>query len=348
MALTKIFDPIPEFQDFREDSKKGQRDFGDRRDGKVYLYNDHLVLAINVAIVTGRPLLLRGAPGCGKSSVAYNIARVMGRCYYEKVISSRMQANDLCWRFDAIRRLGDAQVAGAAQKSTALCQNNQFPWSSFHPYIEPEVFWWIFDAESAQRRGLPEEEILFFEPAQDPAVFYPNPDEPHHRAVVLLDEIDKAEPDVPNNLLVVLGSMQFYVTEIQQTVTLESRKQPSLLAPEDLPLIVITTNEERTLPMAFLRRCVVYEFKPIKENQLVEIAKHIEGPKHLDLYEKIAKKMMRLTQKKSDSPHERLELNIAEYLDTVRACLRMGGTGIYDQLIENILKYTTSKKSSYF
>ena len=59
----KIFDPTDLFQDFRTAKEKRAQRFGDQRDGKVYGYTEDLVLAINVALVTGRPLLLRGQPG---------------------------------------------------------------------------------------------------------------------------------------------------------------------------------------------------------------------------------------------------------------------------------------------
>ena len=65
---------------------------------------------------------------------------------------------------------------------------------------------------------------------------------------MLVDEIDKADPDVPNALLIPLGSRQFQVAETDDTI---SQITPNVL-------VVLTTNEERELPPAFLRRCVPY------------------------------------------------------------------------------------------
>jgi len=76
----------------------------DRRDGSVYVYTKEIVLAVNVAIATGRPLLIHGPTGSGKSSLAHNVARTMDWRYYEQVITTRTQARDLLWTFDTVRR----------------------------------------------------------------------------------------------------------------------------------------------------------------------------------------------------------------------------------------------------
>lgn len=342
MAYRKLFDPKPLFQDFRDAEDRQRGTTGDRRDGKVYSYTEPLVLAINVALATGRPLLLRGSPGCGKSSVAYSIARVMKRRYYEKVISSRMGANDLLWRFDAVRRLGDAQVVAAGQARKGDGEQGPRPWESYYPYIEPEVLWWIFDGDSAGRRGLPKTTKPYFERAKDPVVYKPDKNTPFSRAVILLDEIDKAEPDVPNNLLVALGSQQFQVEEIQATVSLRSAGEAPLSV-NDLPLVVITTNEERQLPAAFLRRCVVFRFEPVSVRQLVELAVRTEGEQDRKLYEKVATTMERLATERAESTREAFVPSIAEYLDAVRASRAFGGAGIKPAVLEEILDRTTWK-----
>jgi MoxR-like ATPase len=78
----------------------------------TYIYPLKVILAVNVALATRRPLVISGEPGSGKSSLALNVTSVLGRVYYERVITSRTQATDLLWHFDALRRLSDA-TAGA-------------------------------------------------------------------------------------------------------------------------------------------------------------------------------------------------------------------------------------------
>ena len=70
---------------------------GDRGDESVYVYADGIALAVNVALATDRPLLVRGVSGSGKSSLAKNVAKTLNWRYYEAVVTSRTQARDLLW-----------------------------------------------------------------------------------------------------------------------------------------------------------------------------------------------------------------------------------------------------------
>ncbi len=314
MSYTKVFDPLP-LQDFRTEKEKRSPGAGDRRDGMIYRYTDDIVLAVNVALVTGRPLLIRGPSGSGKSSLAYNVARVLKRRYYEFVITSRTQARDLLWRFDAVRRLGDAQVF--RQKDN----DAQKEWENYYPYIEPGVLWWAFDRSLAKRRGHSINGADRIPQANDPAEFKPDGESngPEPGPVILLDEIDKADPDFANNLLVPIGSLQFRIDEIDVTVKLERPDEPSW---QDLPLIIITTNEERRLPQASLRRCVTLRLKGPGKDGLIEIARANHKNKHEKLYSKVYDAMTNLIEKRLGKEPD-VHLNVAQYLDAVRACQQL-------------------------
>jgi MoxR-like ATPase len=302
----------------------------DRRDGAVYVLDDQLRLAVDVALATGRPLLLRGEPGSGKSSLAAFLARNLGWRYYEHVVSSRTTAQDLLWSFDSMRRLADASAPGRAGGSASLDDAR---------YTEPGVMWWALDRESALRRGRGAAPGTSAGPpgasgdGDDTAEeqFGPlNADRDPAHAVVLIDEIDKADPDVPNGLLVPLGSTEFTVTPIRLLV----REQPS---GDGLPhhLIVITTNEERELPPAFLRRCIVHTLPPPEPATLLDIARRhlvLADPRPADapaedllarenLLAKLAEKFFALraeTQQRGERPP-----STAEYLDALRVCRRL-------------------------
>src|SRR3712207_1410477 len=119
----------------------------DRRDGLVYEYagdEDPLRLTVEVAQATERPLLLRGDPGVGKSSLAAYIARELGWRYYEHAVTARTEAADLLWTFDAVRKLGDA---------TMLVNRGPDARLNDHDYVEPGQLWWAFDPDGARRRG---------------------------------------------------------------------------------------------------------------------------------------------------------------------------------------------------
>src|SRR5690242_15596696 len=76
----------------------------------IYVFGSDTILALNVALATRRPLLVAGEPGSGKSALGRAAAAVLGWTYYEQVVTSRTQAADFMWRFDALRRLNDASA----------------------------------------------------------------------------------------------------------------------------------------------------------------------------------------------------------------------------------------------
>jgi MoxR-like ATPase len=269
-------------------SKPGQ----DTRDGSVYVYTKPITLAVRVALATGRPLLLLGPPGSGKSSLAAYVARSMNWNYFEQVVTSRTRAQDLLWSFDAIRRLRDAHANRLHQAA--------------EPYIEPRVLWWAFNPPDARLRGAKEL------PEGVPTAVVPGElrgDD--HPAVVLIDEVDKADPDVPNDLLVALGSQRFRVDEIGRDIVADRRL-----------LVFITSNNERSLPPAFLRRCVIHSLDQPSAERLVEIASaHFpdKSDANQDLFEQVAKRVVGMRKDAADSTQP--PPSTAEYLDAVRACL---------------------------
>jgi MoxR-like ATPase len=282
----------------------------DSRDGAVYVLSENLGLAVDVAFAIGRPLLLRGEPGTGKSSLAAYLARTRGLRYYEHVVTAQTQASDLLWSFDTVRRLGDAQTRNPGE---SLDDFN---------YVEPGPLWWALAPRSAARRGKPPGEPVA-RPAAEPFARM-NQAQVGRGAVVLIDEIDKADPDMPNGLLVPLGTGEFVVTETGTVVTQES---PGAEHRPDY-LVVITTNEERELPQAFLRRCVVAVLPTPDKTMLVEIAEqHLErrvGPGQADrkLIEALAAE---LGAARADARKMGIRPpGTAEFLDALRACWNLG------------------------
>jgi MoxR-like ATPase len=279
----------------------------DSRRGLVYRLPPELHLAVEVALTTGRPLLLRGEPGTGKSSLAPYVARRLGWRYYEFVVTSATMASDLLWRFDAVRRLAHAQARKVKPESE---------------YVEPGVLWWALDRRSAMSQAALAGAI---EPDRKT-----NETRDFHRAVVLIDEIDKAHPDVPNGLLVALGSNQITVPYLASPITIDANRTGALALPipkavEVSPIqIVITTNEERELPAAFVRRCVTYALDHPGPEDLVEIARaQFDRPEEpfeaadATLALAIAKRLEAL---RSQAPAGSYRPSTAEFLDAFRAC----------------------------
>ncbi len=168
--------------------------------------------ALAVAGFSGRPLLVRGEPGVGKSQLARAAAAELKWRFDYEVITPRFEPQDLLWRFDAMRRLA---AAHGGQVEDEL------------PYVTPGVLWRALDpAGSGQADQRP--------------------------CVVLIDEIDKADTDLANSLLEVLGNRGFKTPWGQVPAQ-------GQVAAAGGPLFIISSNNERELPLAFLRRCAVLE-----------------------------------------------------------------------------------------
>lgn len=302
---------------------------GDRRDGAVYIADDDLEMAVKVALITGRPLLLRGEPGFGKSTFAIAVARRLGWAFYEHVVTSRTEARDLLYRFDAVRRLADATA-----RSNEQAQDPRH-------YVEPGPLWWALNPEQASTYGRDDGAKPRAKPDRNP-----DPGQArakHHRAdldpdgaVVLIDEIDKAEADLANDLLVPFGALRFRVDEADDEVSLEDERRK---ADQPRLLLVVTTNEERDLPPAFLRRCVIHRITlpsaddPEERREKWRAYFTVRAEAHFadaasaepERFEAVCAGVFdRLDALNAERHAGQRLVSVAEYLDAVDACLTLG------------------------
>ena len=202
-----------------------------------HLFEPETIRAINAAIAINRPLLIWGEPGIGKSQLARAAAQALGRVFIPFVADAHTESHDLLWQFDAVARLAEAQIQSAAEHDRTLLAMEHF--------IVPGPLWWAFNWTNA-------EELIHAENAAKQRICHREAPPVQkgcsikNGAVVLIDEIDKAGSDVPNGLLEALGNSRFQPRGLNQPVECSGER----------PLIMITTNEERSLPDAFMRRCL--------------------------------------------------------------------------------------------
>lgn len=247
--------------------------------------------------------------------MAKAIAHQLGWAFVSEVIRGNTELSDLHWHFDAIGRLGEAQAMSKVECNLKELKAGKF--------LSPSAFWWAYDWESAERQYNQCRTRLKAKPE--------NNNNAHENGVVLLiDEIDKAEPDLPNGLLETLGDYKFTVPYINQTITAK---------PEKL-LVIITTNEERELPPAFMRRCFVHTLE-MKEDEL-----WLKQRGELHFGDKIADEVytraaeLLLTDRKNC---KRYPAGLAEYIDLLRALI---GLSPEEQIkrIDDIAKYALKKE----
>ncbi|MBT0571764.1 MoxR family ATPase [Curvibacter sp. CHRR-16] len=175
-----------------------------------YVCTPDLTLAVNAAITLQRPLLLKGEPGTGKTMLAEEVAASLDMPLLQWHIKSTTKAQQGLYEYDAVSRLRDSQMA---QVSHAAGQDNLGERvRDIRNYIVHGVLWQAFTA-----------------------------DQP---VALLIDEIDKADIEFPNDLLREIDRMEFYCYETRELIRAKHR-----------PLVFITSNNEKELPDAFLRRC---------------------------------------------------------------------------------------------
>ncbi|HXY74106.1 MAG TPA: MoxR family ATPase [Dehalococcoidales bacterium] len=172
------------------------------RGSETYVTSEPLRNAVNCSIALGRPLLIRGEPGTGKTLLAHSIAKAMGKKLLVWNMKSTTKAQEGLYVYDTVQRLNDSRFG---DKDV----------SDIKQYIKLGKMGQAFSSEE--------------------------------QTVLLIDEVDKADIEFPNDLLNELDEMRFYIPETNETIVAKHR-----------PITIITSNAEKELPDAFLRRCIFH------------------------------------------------------------------------------------------
>ncbi len=257
------------------------------------------VQAINIAVAAGRPLLVQGDPGVGKSELARATARVRDAAFVSTTLTAKTEADDLLYQFDAVARLATAQALGILGPEAAVQRAEILNEAKF---TRPGILWWALNWRSAADHST-------FVDSSDRCPFLRGDGKPGNGLVVLLDEIDKAESAVPNALLEALGSRRFVVPRVTEVPRHE-------VAPL---LVMITTNDERALPDAFVRRCMVLKMEPPEDEELLKRGSaHARGRCDNAVLHQILECFRAERQEAAKKPGQRPP-GQAEFLDAVHA-----------------------------
>ncbi|GAB6044233.1 AAA family ATPase [Endothiovibrio diazotrophicus] len=255
----KNLPPPPPWREFQ--NKKNRRERGEK-----YQASEHEIEMVNAALYLRRPLLITGKPGAGKSSLAYAVAHELGLGdVLVWPITSKSVLQDGLYSYDAIGRL---QEASLHQEMISNEQEQSLP-----------------DIGRFIRLGSIGSAFLQSKPSQP--------------SVVLIDEIDKSDIDLPNDLLHLFEEGEFEIHELarlpkdgrQKDVEVyASGSQDKLSVPntglvrcDAFPLVIMTSNGEREFPPAFLRRCLRLNIKPPTEEKIAEIVEaHLQVSSQTD------------------------------------------------------------------
>jgi MoxR-like ATPase len=250
-----------------------------------YLPEPDMVEAVNLAIFLERPLLLKGEPGCGKTQLARAVAYELKLPFEAWYVKSTSKARDSLYTYDTIGRLRDAQLTAYG--------------GVLNPNI-PQI-----NNPAAYIRWGPLGRAF----------------QNNQRTVVLIDEIDKADIDFPNDLLLEIEEKRFIIEEIGQEIKAQFP-----------PIIFITSNDERDLPNAFLRRCLFHYIDFPNNERLIQIINGHFPDSEENLVKNAVQKFQELREELQNESEFNKQVSTSELIDWFRVLRRYPNDEVLAQL----------------
>jgi MoxR-like ATPase len=232
-----------------------------------YIASKPLMEIVNVSIALGKPIVIKGEPGTGKTLLAHSIAEALNKKLLIWNVKSTTKAKDGLYVYDTVQRLNDARF-----KDKDI--------SDIRQYIKLGKLGQSFRSDE--------------------------------KLVLLIDEIDKADVEFPNDLLNELDEMTFHIPELDEEVAAIHR-----------PIVIITSNSEKELPDAFLRRCIFHYIEFPDEEMMERIVK-VHYP---DIEMKLVKEAIKRFYWIREVDGLRKKPSTSELLDWIKA-LALGGINV--------------------
>jgi len=284
-----------------------------------YFFSPELADAVRVAIFTQKPLIITGAPGTGKTSLANAVAKILAQhkdlnFHNEALVFNTKSVSvytDVLYRYDQMRHFRKLQIENKQpennSKQTEIADNNERETRKF-------INWGALGKAILAANGE-----LWEEPKLN-----------NKRFVVLFDEIDKAPRDFPNDLLDVL---QDYKMEVPELDWLDCNGKKKKCPPEFKPIVIMSSNSEKSLPDAFLRRCVFHYIELPNSNVLEKIIrKHVRITISPENEGKARKWFLKL---QNEEKHFRKAPATAEYIDWLGFLADLEQPFDFDKLKDN-------------
>jgi MoxR-like ATPase len=271
-----------------------------------YIPHSDLTHAANVSLVLGMPLLVTGEPGTGKTQLASAVAHELDAHLHKFETKSTSLARDLFYTYDAITSFKARDV------------------------IDQRIFIHYQALGRAILDAFPKDQprVAHLVPPEGQSTYH---HEGPRRSVVLIDEIDKASRDFPNDLLNEIERLYFRVPELHNAGTPGAEPNEAGTPPNMRPIVIITSNSEKGLPDPFLRRCIYFDIPfPNKKEMREIVAARISGLRPEDKLLADAIDLFFSLRHDERATNLRKQPSTAELLNWVQMLLRRGAVSGQD------------------
>lgn len=238
-----------------------------------YIAGDDLEAAVNAALLLGMPLVVSGKPGSGKTQLGYAVGYALGYPVLKFNTKSTSQAKDIFYTFDIVGRFHASQIDKSDTGSSdprRFISYQALGVSILLSQRKQEVA----DFLPLARSGGQDATLLQAMDDRQRTAIESGWEEGGFRSVVIIDEVDKAPRDFPNDILNEIEQLSFTVSEFGTLGRSETPRPPD----DKRPFLVFTSNSEKQLPDAFLRRCVYHNIEDPNRERLKAIVRARLGP----------------------------------------------------------------------